>query len=224
MRVGRLVLSFFLILSSSPRLNSQQSTTAPPRDAQAVALLNRAVAALGGTGVYSATNGVIARGTLTASTGGISGPIVLENAGTEFRYERPGPNSPIVFASHHGNPGIADSGKVRRNIGHLAMVDFPAHLPGVVLAAHLNNSRIQVTAAQQVTLDTAPAIKISLNDQTDELSSIICKQDWYVDPATLLPPRVDYLASEANNALNTAKMTVLLSDYRPVSGQLIPFH
>ena len=88
------------------------------------------------------------------------------------------------------------------------MVDFPAHLPGLVLAAHLNNAKVQVNAAQQVNLDTAPAIKISLTDQTDELSSIICKQDWYLDPATLLPTRVDYLASEAQNALNTKKMTV----------------
>jgi len=222
--VARLVLSIILTIASSPRLNSQQSTTAAIRDANATATLSRSVAALGGAGSYSSTSGVIAYGTLTASPGGISGPIVWENAGTEFRFERPGPNGSIVFVSGHGNPAIEDGGKVQRNIGHLAMVTFPAHLPAVVLASQLNNTKVQVATAQQVTLSGAPAIKISLSDQTDEVSSVICKQDWYFDSTTLLPSRVDYLAAEAQNALNTAKMTVLFSDYRSVSGQQIPFH
>jgi hypothetical protein len=224
MRVARLVSSLVLILSSCPGLSSQQSNPTATRDANAIALLSRAVATLGGSASYSQTSGVVARGNLTAATGGISGPILWENAGTEFRYERPGPNGSIIFVSGHGNPAIADGGKVQRNIGHVAMVTFPWHLPSVVLASQLRNANVQVAATQQVTLDGASAIKLSLNDETDELSATICKQDWYFDSATLLPTRVDFLAAEVHNALNNAKMTVLLSDYRSVSGALIPFH
>ncbi len=223
MRVVRLVLSFLLILSSSPRLNSQQSAAAAARDTNAIALLSRSVTALGGTGAYSATNGVIARGTLTASPGGISGPILWENAGAEFRFERPGPSGTIVFVSGHGNPGIADGGRVRRNIGHLAMTNLPPHLVAATLASHLANSAIQISAVQQVTLNGTSALKVSTVDTSDELSVIICKQDWYLDPNTLLPLRVDFLASEARNALDTAKMTYLFSNWQNVSGVLMPF-
>lgn len=223
MRVTRLLLSCFLVFCSTPCLNSQQSTTSAPRDANAVALLSSSVTTLGGTGSYSATNGIIARGNLTAAAGGISGPVLWENAGSEFRYERPGPSGSIIFVSGHGNPAIADSGKVQRNIGHLAMVNFPWHLTSIVLASELSNAKVQVAALQQVTLDGVSAFKVSLNDQSDSITSVICKQDWYFDPATLRPTRVDFLAAEVHNALDNARMTVLFSDYRSVSGLQIPF-
>jgi hypothetical protein len=41
MRVARLILSFILTLAHSSRLNSQQSTPAPQRDAQALAVLSK---------------------------------------------------------------------------------------------------------------------------------------------------------------------------------------
>ena len=65
-------------------------------------------------------------------------------------------------------------------------------------------------------------VKISFRDTTDELTSIICRQDWYFDAATLLPLRVDFLTAEAHNALNTAKMSYLFSNYQAISGVQIP--
>src|SRR5437660_2825155 len=63
MRVARLVLSSVLILASSSRLISQQSTATPQRDPQALAVLKQTVTAMGSsvpghsaaTGEYSIT-------------------------------------------------------------------------------------------------------------------------------------------------------------------------
>jgi hypothetical protein len=184
----------------------------------------QSITAMGGAVSTSQPNGVIAKGTLTAATGGISGPILWENLGAEFRYELPGPTGSIAFVSGHGRPAIVDGNKITGKIGHLAMVAFPAHLPATVLASELSNPNIRLDATQQATVGKTPAFKVSITDETDELSAQICKQDWYFDSVTMLPVRVDYLATEIKNALNTVNMTVMLSDYRVVSGVAIPFH
>lgn len=210
-----------------PTFSQQPSSTAASvvRDPQSLAVIQKAIQALGGIGSYSQTNGVIARGTLEAAPGGVSGPILWEWAGSEFRYERPGANGAVVvFASDHGSPALSEEGKTRRSLDHLAMVTFPVHLPSVALAAIFNNPKVSLGTPQQTTVNDTSALTISVVDQTNELSSKICRQTWYFDPATLLPFRVDYLTSDANNALNTMQQYSLLSDFHNVSGILVPFH
>jgi len=142
----------------------------------------------------------------------------------EFRYERPGPNGSTVFVSGHGNPAILDGGKVRQGaIGHLVMNLVPPHLAAIVLAKNLAKANTQISSVQQVAIGGVAALKVSSVDLTDELSAQICKQDWYFDPVSLLPVRVDFLTSEASNALNTATMTYLFSNYQNVAGVSFPF-
>lgn len=224
-----LVLSFILVLSpvvaqqtATAIQRAQQATTMIQRDSQSVALLNTVVSAMGGASALSGT-GIVAHGQTTVPPAGISGPILWENQGPEFRYERPGPNGPIIFVSGHGNPALSDGVKVRRNIGHLALTTLPPHLAAVAIASSLANQKAQISSATQTTLDSSTVIKISTVDTTDELTSVVCKQEWYFDSSTLLPVRVDFLASEASNALATIKMTYLFSNYQKVSGIAIPF-
>jgi len=222
-RILALLVCWLLV---SPVFGQQASSSTAPvvRDPQALALIQKAIQGLGGISFYSQTNGVAAQGTLNAAAGAISGPIVWEWAGAEFRYQRPGANGAVVFVSGHGNPALSDSGKVRRGIGHLAMVTFPIHLPAVALAASLNNPNVSISSIQSVSINGVNALMISFVDQTDLLSSAICHQTWYFDPTTFVPFRVDYLTSDANDALNTVQEYSLLSNYHNVSGVSVPFH
>ncbi|HET6933104.1 MAG TPA: hypothetical protein VFI45_22455 [Candidatus Acidoferrum sp.] len=219
----------FEICNPSVGFPQNSTSTASPspvtvqRDAASLSLLSQVVGILGGSAL-SSTTGVVAQGAMTASTGGISGPIRWEISGTEFRYERPGPNGTTVFVSGHGNPAVSDGVTVDQNVVHQAKVIFPWHLPGFVLASQVNKLTVSIQSAQPVTINGVAAIKISFADLTDSLTSVICKQDWYLNANTLLPFRVDYLDSERNNALNTVQMTTLLSDYKQVGGALIPYH
>ena len=102
------------------------------------------------------------------------------------------------------------------------MTNLPPHLGAGVLALNVNNPAEEIGPPQQVTVGGSAALKISFRDTTDELSSVICRQDWYLDATTLLPLRVDFLTAEAYNALDTAKMSYLFSNYQTISGVRIP--
>jgi hypothetical protein len=228
MKVARLSLLLFglisaayLVIARAPSFSLAQPQAAT-RDAQSLQILARALAAMGGNSINQLQLGVLAQGTLSAAPGGISGNIRWETQGGEFRYEHPGPNGAIVYVSGHGNPAIVDGEKVQRNIGHMAMTNLPPHLGAGVLALNVNNPAEEIDPPQQVTVGGGAALKISFRDTTDELSSVICRQDWYLDAATLLPLRVDFLTAEALNALNTAKMSYLFSNYQTSSGVRIP--
>ena len=127
MRVIGFALCLALIFAPPSQLYAQQSATVQ-RDSAAISLLSNVVSSMGGASVNSASVGVVAAGTLSSTSGGISGSIRWETMGGEFRYERPGPNGTIIFVSGHGNPAIANNGVVRRNIGHLALTTLPPHL------------------------------------------------------------------------------------------------
>ena len=219
----RLILACLLASNNQAPAFSQQKTTTVQRDSAALTLLGSIVNSMGGASI-SSSNGIVATGNLASTSGGHSGSVRWETMGSEFRYERPGSNGTIVFVSGHGNPAILDNGTVRRKIGHLAMTTLVPHLPVIPLSNSLANPAVEVSAPQQVSLGgSVSALKISFIDHTDELSSVICRQDWYIDPNTFLPLRVDFLASEINNALNTAKMTYLFSNYKTDSGVAVPF-
>lgn len=65
MRVARLALSFFLILSSSLCLRSQQSVATPQRDPQAMSILQTAIARAGGAQAIRAIRDFAASGQIT---------------------------------------------------------------------------------------------------------------------------------------------------------------
>ncbi len=64
MRVARFVLSFLLLFFSSPRLNSQQPTTAAQRDTQAVAAVQTAITAQGSESAIGAIGNAVVQGTI----------------------------------------------------------------------------------------------------------------------------------------------------------------
>ena len=103
------------------------------------------------------------------------------------------------------------------------MTTLAPHLSVIVLATALNNPNVEVASPQRVLLNSSPAIQISLVDKKDELSALICKQDWYLDAQTLLPVRVDFLDSDIHNALSTVKMSYVFTNYQRVSGLAVPF-
>jgi hypothetical protein len=222
---GRKFVALILLLVLVRPSPGQESTasTVIPRDAKALSLVQSVIQGLGGAAFYSASSGVIAQGTVTAVPAAVSGPIIWEWAGPEFKYQRPGPTSPIVFVSGHGNPAIVDSDGVHRGVGNLALVSFPVHVPSVALSMNLANASASVGTIQMVAVNGENTLTVSFVDQTSPLSTSLCRQTWYFDATTLLPFRVDYLTTNVYSS-DTIQESSLLSDYRNVSGISIPFH
>ena len=105
MRVGRLVLSFVLVLATSPRLNSQQSAALPQRDAQALTILSQVFVSSGGMAALSGIQDFTASGTITYFWGGkeVSGPVTIKGRGSEqFHLEAQLPGGMHSITLSHG--------------------------------------------------------------------------------------------------------------------------
>src|SRR6266849_960707 len=68
---------------------------------------------------------------------------------------------------------------------------------------------------------TAVHVRSALN--TNPVATALSPQDWYFDPNTVLPLRVEYTVVLTRNILNPEIVAIEFADYRPVSGVLIPF-
>ncbi|SRR6266403_781741 len=92
MPAARFALSFLLIFIPSPRLNSQQSTSAQPRDPQAIALLQSSVRAMGG----SVPSDSVATGSVVVVAGSLttSGTVRILTRGTDQTLEQLSLHSP----------------------------------------------------------------------------------------------------------------------------------
>jgi len=230
MRVARLILSFVLMLTSSRRLNSQQSTSSPQRDPQALAVLQQAVAAMGGPTAMAQIQSVVAQGSVVPAPGtsAPSGSFIWEDQFTtqshEFKATFQSGSLTQVFVSGHGSPGLVSNGKITKFAPYVASTTLPFHIPAVVLAGLLANTNCNIAFLGPTTLNGQTAVHIHLHIDTDLLQLTSSVQDWYFDPNTALPLRVEYRIPDTHLAFKYATIDADFSDYRAAQGSLIPFH
>src|SRR2546427_10131515 len=103
MRVARLVLSFLLILSSSPRLSSQQSAATLRRDPQALAMLRSSIAAMGKVPSDSTATGSV---TVVAGSLTTQGTVQIETLGsaeTSIQFQIPSGSWSVIYSNGQAN-------------------------------------------------------------------------------------------------------------------------
>jgi hypothetical protein len=230
MRVGRLILSFVLIiLVSSPRLNSQQAIPAPQRDPQAVAAIQNALAAMGGASAIAQVQTVIAQGSMLPAQGSAipSGNFTMEDQFTgqahEFKDAFQSPAITQTLASGHGNPGLLSNGHTKNLNPWSTNSRLPVHLPAIILSGLLANANCNITSVGQATINGQAAIQVHFHIDTDIVQQTLSIQDWYFDPATSLPIRVEYRIPDTSNPTIFISAAADFSDFRPVQGVLFPF-
>jgi len=229
MRVARLVLSFLLIIASSPRVNSQQSVVTPQRDPQAVAAIQNALAAMGGANAIARVQNVIAQGSMLPAQGSAIpiGSFRMEDQfgaqAHEFRdtFQSPALNQSIV--SGHGNPGLLSNGHTKNFNPWSGNSRLPVHLPVMILSAFLASANCSIVSAGQTTINGHAAIQIHFHIDTDVVQQTLSIQDWYFDSATALPLRVEYRIPDTSNPTIFIGAAADFSDFRPVQGVLFPY-
>jgi hypothetical protein len=228
MRVSRITLSVLFILSSSPRINSQQAATSPPRDPQALAAVQKAVAALGGTALTQIQDAAV-QGTIQIlpTSANQTFSVVWEDAwgkgAPSFRRESHVVGSASVLVSSNGQPYDLQGGFTTKLPRHVALSCGAVHLPGIILAAQLNNSGYSFKFVETTTLNGQAAVHIQSALTTDPVASALTLQDWYFDPNSGLPLRVDYRVANSPDLLNPGVVTMQFANFQSVSGILIPF-
>jgi hypothetical protein len=230
MRVARLVLSFVLILGSSPRLNSQQFATAVQRDPQSVAAIQNAIVAMGGASAIAQVQNTIAQGSVLPAQGSTTpiGSFTMKDhfgaQGHEFKDAFQSAALTQTLASGHGNPGLLSNGHTKNLNPWSANSRLPVHLPAMILSGLLANANCNIISAGQATINGHTAIQIHFYVDTDIVQQTLSVQDWYFDPATGLPLRVEYRIPDTSNPTIFISAAADFSDFRPIKGVLFPFH
>jgi hypothetical protein len=206
MRFARLGVPFFLLLycfsawAQQPAPSQQATSTQPAGDPQAVAVIQSAIAALGGTSAigqpqgwtFQATiEGPIANGSVTYAMGWDGGPvnqIVLPNGNTK----RARPAQSLFI---------------------------PATI-GSVLLDESKDSTFLMKYFGTTTINSKPASEVVFSAT---VTPNFPSQTWWFDVATGVPVRVEFLLPAEVGSRRSFTGTVELADYRSVAGVMHPF-
>lgn len=232
-RIPFILLHAFLLLVSVTQTLAQSGPTTgasgvvvslPSRDPDATAIVVRAVAAMGGPAI-SQIRDCRAEGALEAAEGSwlTSGSFVWKDAGSEFRYESTGKAGSSVYVSGQGRPAALASGKTTKLNAHVSEANFSPHLAALVLLRAASDPRYKLVWIGLEPFGAGPAAHVRISLEIDEVTSVTTVQDWYLDPISGLPLRVEYRLPSNANALSFLKAAVEFSDFRMVSGVAVPF-
>ena len=186
------LIQFFI--ASSSKSFSQAASAPAVRDASAIAIVNQALAAMGGANAWELlTSSQVTGECIAAPTqGGAAANFRWTTQGPEFRYETDTDNGGPVFLSGHGQPKLASSSG-----GVTLRPDYrdrklPFHLPGVTFLTALSNSSIGLKSLGQEQLNGTRANHIEIAEFHLQVPLEGSEQNWLLDPTTGLPLRVTY--------------------------------
>jgi hypothetical protein len=221
----RVLRSVCLFLSLLIFVNVAAVEDQPRRDPQAVAVLQQAVAALGGEAAYAQVRDAVTTGMIGAAPGSTarSGNFVWKVAGDEFRREFRNGSSEAVTVSGLGSPTHTRDGKSKRIAYHVVLASPPLHLPGLVLYRQLASREYSIKSVGTEMVAGRPAVHIQTCDERTDVSKLITVHEWFFDAVTGLPLRVEYRIPDTKIASDYMEAAAEFSDFRAVNGLLLPF-
>jgi hypothetical protein len=233
MRVTRLVLSFLLILSSSPRLDAQQSTTTPQRDPQAVDILNQCLNLAGGISTIGAIVDYTASGVITYHWAGkdVDGNVTVRGRGLDqFRMDASLPTGVRSWAASRGvSSQQAEDGSVSQRRGFAALNPSSFAFPYMQLAAATKSSNFQLLNRGIVQLYGQSAYDIRVlgfslqGSPSQDPKTELDATDFFIDTSTLQVVMLREMPLPSANSPPGPLHQIRFSDYRTVNGVLVPF-
>jgi hypothetical protein len=126
--------------------------------------------------------------------------------------------------SGNGQPLNSLYGVVTKVPAYISFSCAAFHLPAALLAAELNDSsHWSLTFVESTTVNGQPAVHVQTSLNTHPLIAKLSAQDWYFDPASGLPLRVEYRLVSANDISSYETAAMEFANFQAVSGVLIPF-
>jgi hypothetical protein len=225
MTLKRLALLIFFVSQVAIAQSPTPSPSQAARDAQAVAVAQNALAAMGGTSVVSQVQNSVVQGTSVDQSTAESGTLnfIWTYSGNEFRNENNGATGSHVLVSNSGNPTDFSDGKWVSPPPVVARTNLPYHIPALVLLNELNNSGYTFVFLGPATINGNNAIHVQTCDNSDIIGHFFTAQDWYFDPATGLPLRVEYSYPISQDYRESVHGSIDFAEFKPVTGILVPF-
>ena len=225
MRVARVILSFTLVLSSSPRLSSQQAPaapTGPTRDPQALSLLAQCATAMGAS---HGSPDVYAVGTIgPANPANPASTFVLKSKGTnQSRTDITLPTGVQTFVVNNGR-GFSLVAGARKKLPLQTTAYFrPEHLSAFACAIDLARSDMSATYVGLETLQTASVHHLLFrSSSSDPLDQLISEFHVYLDATTMRVTKTATWVFAPDAIENRSLWETYYDSYQPVAGILVP--
>ncbi len=215
----------------------QAGTTAQftiTKDPQALVIVQKALAAMGGSQALLAYQDSLATGTLTTYAGGnqFKYPITLKCKGTqETRVEVLKPEGTNIRILNQGVAAIQrPDGTIRNLLTNNTVAERVNHIPLLSILADYQNADISVQylGTAQVSGQTADIVAVSFIPTADPTQGPIyasmTQTLFFVDQATGVVDKIQYTDYAENDPSSTQKVEVYFGNYQAVNGISVPFH
>ena len=206
---------------------AQQTSTTVQRDPQAVAVLQRSVAAMASTTPSDSS----ASGTVTIVEGSTiqTGPIQILTRGTGQASETltlPQGQRAVIYSN--GDAKEVNGAQSSNPVLELIVTDQCPDFPLPLLLSALNNSDFAFHYVGQETLNAASVQHIQIwntfasNPRLQKLAPFSQRDLWF-DSTSSLPLRIGYSRRAGGGAVPAIPVEIFFSDYRNLGGVLYPF-
>jgi hypothetical protein len=236
MRSSRPVLVIALMLavvSAIAQQSTQPLAQAPLRDPSAVALLQQAIAAGGGSVTLGSVQDFTGLGSITYYWAGteVKAPVTLRGRGVqEFRLDANMPEGTKSWVVSYGQ------GSLQEPLGEKTSIPFSnswnlgnLSAPQLALLAALNDSATSIVQIASPAVGNRQVYDLRLqkvfptkDDPTGQLSKWSAK-DFLIDPATFTIVATQDVEFSNDSPRHSFKHQLAFSDYRSVNGVLLPF-
>lgn len=220
------------VFSSGTLAHAQNATSSSPqpvRDAQAIAAVQQSIAAMGGVAaiaqiqnsVVSGTNALPNSNDTPAQTA--TDTFTWTFAGAQFRLDDVAGSGSHVLVSSGGSPQDFHDGAWMPVSPLLVRTNLAYHIPVLVLFQELQSSGYSFIFVGSTALNGKSAVHVQTRDDSDATGTLFTLQDWYFDPATGLPLRVEYPIPVSQNPSDSLRASIDFSNFQAVSGIEVPF-
>lgn len=226
--------AFVLIFVFFAQFASAQQTAVPAlqRDPQAIALVQQTFAAMGSAQALLLQDSVATGQATIFKPDGTSTtlPITKKSKGTTMvRIELQRPEGMQVRILNNGAAAIQKpDGSVESLITNNTVAERVQHIPALSLLSDWANTSMELKYVGSDSVNGQPSDVVSISyipsdAQDPNFWRNTTRTLFYVDQSTKLVSKVQYQNFAENNTNVSKKIEIVFSDYRPVSGVLVPF-
>ncbi len=144
-------------------------------------------------------------------------------SGGEFRLEVQDPATGHTMLSGHGSPVDVRNSVTSPVATSVLRSELPFYVPALAISIVLNSPKYSISMAQPAQLNGNPATHIYVVDETDAIGLQVTPQDWYLDPTSNLPLRVEYHFQFDPTPSHCIEMSYDFGTYKSANGILTPY-
>jgi len=216
-----LVVAACFAISSSFVLAQYQPP--PTRDPAALAVLNQAIVAMGGLSAVTSIQTIQVQGHMTLRDSGENSSFQLSyliaNNGVRFSRSKTTSKGVSIFGSGKGVPFLSLPNGRTETFGHHMATAVPYEHPALAILLDIQNTNYSITMAPP---SKDGFIRIHAEDDTSDDSRSTSPQDWYLDPSTYVPARVEYKLPDAFHPSVTQFTACKYLSYQLAGTEIVP--